>query len=511
MKYMRRLKDEVPIAYHRFVSQYLKGYPLKDRLTEYRERDPQENFDTTPPEDEFIDLVCLWAVEIYTPSHIDSLVDSFIGLGWDRDGDPGELPNPITWLEGLRRDHLGGAWLNLGLLGASNLKAFWRGPDHEVPLPPNVQYATAGLYSLTPSLVCMVVGFVFDNASAGMFDRALRTDHSTYATPTRRGWQFRGPLNQKSDHITKCRTELSNLAFDWFARHLPGLFSSGLLGGQLPTCELITTRLYEPFESLSEGENPVYGYRWILGLGRDIDAWKYKGAPNLRLRLPRGWEQEPRHHAVLAMRESLSEQCKANEASKQSVRDKLYELDQIVPNWLTVWAILPLLEGYTRQIREIRDSAMLRPKGRQNSLKVLEALEKHVSFSMDIAAVVSEFTPESTTPIFLFRLEGQFKPCHERLDRELSLAASFNRVIRHHANWLKRTDRSLRDQLTQYGSILGAAENVRLQRKIGLLTWVLVAFGLVTLLMTVLTVTQSEWFSDTLSFLSDLLRWFTRK
>ena len=154
---------------------------------------------------------------------------------------------------------------------------------------------------------------------------------------------------------------------------------------------------------------------------------------------------------------------------------------------------------------------MLRPKGRQNSLKVLEALEKHVSFSMDIAAVVSEFTPESTTPIFLFRLEGQFKPCHERLDRELSLAASFNRVIRHHANWLKRTDRSLRDQLTQYGSILGAAENVRLQRKIGLLTWVLVAFGLVTLLMTVLTVTQSEWFSDTLSFLSDLLRWFTRK
>ena len=506
MKHIRRLNDEVRIAYRRFVSQYLKGFPLKDRLTEYRESDPQQNFDTTPPHDEFIDLVCLWAVEFYTPAHTDSLIDNFISLGWNRDESPGELRNPIAWLEGLRRRHLGGAWLNLGLLGPNNSKEFWRRPDHNVPLPPNVQYATAGLYSLTPSLVCIVVCFVFDDRSAGMLDKALRTDHSTYSTPTRRGWQFHRPLNQKSDNIKKCREELSKLAYDWFAVHLPGLFSSGFLGRQLPTCELVTTRLYEPFESSPSIKDPVDGYRMILGIDHDLDAWKYRGTPTLRLKLLKGWEQGPRYHMILAMRESLSEQCRTNESTTQSVRDQLHELDQIVPNWLNAWAILPLLEGYTRHIREIRDSASLRPKGRQNSLKVLEVLAKHVSFSIDIAAVVAELTPESKTPIYLFRLDGQFEPCHERLDGELSLAASLHRVIRDRANWLQRTDNSLRDQLTQYGSIIGSAENVRLQRKIGLLTWVLVAFGLVTLLMPVLTLTQSLWFRDVLSFLSDLFQ-----
>ena len=511
MKYIHRIKYEVRLAYRKFVSRYVKGFRLNEFLAERLELDPKENFDTTPPKDEFIDLVCLWAVEFYTPAHTDSLIDSLISLGWDRDEGPGELHNPITWLEGLRRNHLGGAWLNLGLLGPNNSKVFWRGPDHKVPLPPNVQYATAGLYSLTPSLVCIVVCFVFDDGSTGMFDKTLRTDHSTYATPTRSGWQFHRPLNQKSDNIGKCRIELSKLAFDWFALHLPGLFSSGFLGGQLPTCELITTRLYEPFDSLTEGEDLVYGYRWILGIGRDTDAWKYKTTPDVRLKLPDGREQSTRYHGILAMRESLPEHCGADTPTKQSIRDRLYELNLMMPNWLSVWAILPLLEGYTRHIREIRDSAIFRPKRRQNSLKVLEMLGNHVSFSMDTAAVVAELTPETKTPIYLFRLIGQFEPCHERLDRELSLAASLHCVIRDRANWLQRTDSSLRDQLTQYASILGAAENVRVQRKIGFLTWVLVTFGVATLLMAALALTPSVSFRDVLSFLSDLLRWFTRR
>ena len=110
---------------------------------------------------------------------------------------------------------------------------------------------------------------------------------------------------------------------------------------------------------MTEGEDLVYGYRWILGIGRDTDAWKYKTTPDVRLKLPDGREQSTRYHGILAMRESLPEHCGADTPTKQSIRDRLYELNLMMPNWLSVWAILPLLEGYTRHIREIRDSAIL--------------------------------------------------------------------------------------------------------------------------------------------------------
>ena len=44
-------------------------------------------------------------------------------------------------------------------------------------------------------------------------------------------------------------------------------------------------------------------------------------------------------------------------------------------------------------------------------------------------------------------------------------------AIEERATWLQKTDQSLRDHLTQYGSLLGAKENVRLQRTIRFLTW----------------------------------------
>lgn len=500
-----RFKREAYVSYRRLVWRYRKGININENLKEYhREFDPRENFDTTPANGEFVDLICMWAVEFYTPAHTDGLIESFVRLGWGEDSIRGRsgLQDPIGWLEGMRRHHLGGSWMNLGILTPSKSDLFVGGMRHEVPLPPNVKYAQAGLHSLTPSLNCIVVCFVFDEKSSGLFDKALRTDHSTFLTPTKGGgWRFHTPSNQKADHIDRCRERLSNLAFAWFSEHLPGIFCSGLLNGQMPTCELITTRMAEPFAARTEEEPSALGFRWALGIGRDFDTWNYKNTPSMRLQLPTYHEQDPRYHAILAMRESTSSPCPGNESNDKSIRDSLYHLNLDIPNWLSVWAILPLLEGYTGYIREMRDSATFRPRKRQNSLRALEFLEKHVSFSIDIAAVVAELTTELKTSSYLFRLSGQFEPSHERMDQAVSLAGLLRSVIGERANWLRRTDKSLRAQLSQYGSILGSAENVRLQRKIGCLTWVLVGFGVVTLFSAALAFAESPWFDDFLSVL----------
>lgn len=91
--------------------------PVRDfDLAVYRERDPQDNVDTSPPEDEHLDLCCAWGIEFYTPSDMPALVEGFRKLGWDANDRHDRSRDPESWLHGLRRFQHGGAWMNLGYL-----------------------------------------------------------------------------------------------------------------------------------------------------------------------------------------------------------------------------------------------------------------------------------------------------------------------------------------------------------------------------------------------------------
>ena len=362
-----------------------------------------------------------------------------------------------------------------------------------VELPEGVEYATAGIYSLTASLVSVVVCFVFEDSWSNSINDALRTEHRTYATPTERGWRLHTPRHQKIDRVNEIRGELSQLAATWFSKNLPGLFSSGVFRGDIPTCEFITTRLVEPFPTLAEQVHSVLGYPAVMGIGRNHRVWRYGSTPDLKLRLPTSRERDPEYHSILAMREPPSPGGSSDQPSDKDRSEKLHRLNLLIPNWLSVWAILPLLEEYTRHIRKIRDSTTLRPRKRQNSLRILENLGSHVSYSVDIAAVAAELASDSAVPFLLLDVSGQFEPAEEGPFQEGSLAASLTYMIRDRANWLQRTDSALRDQLTQYGSLIGATENVRVQKKLSRLTWVLVFFGLATLVISVLALIQSPW------------------
>ena len=489
----------------RLYRKYVRDARIKDELKEVRELDPIENLETSPPDDEHIDLVCLWAAEFYTPSHNEKLVDSFAKLGWDKEKWTRGSGDPIAWLNGLRGDHQGGAWMNLGLLAPHDSKFFSRTQDRIVELPAGVKYATAGIHSLTPSLVCIVVCFVFEEHWSDKFNRALRTDHRTYATRTKHGWQYHMPRHQKIDRINEIRSHLSQLAATWFSKNLPGLFSSGLPEGELPTCEFITTRLVDPFVSRTVQEHSILGYSEIVGISQDHHVWGYGGIPSLKLRLPTGFARGPKLHSILAMREPTPCEDSPDKSSNTARLDRLQKLNMIIPNWLSAWAALPLLEGYTRHIREIRDSTTFRPRNRQNSLRVLENLGNHVSFSVDIAAVAAELSSDSKIPFPLSHVSGEFELANQEAQNGTSLTTFLTHMIRDRANWLQKTDAALRDQFTQYGSLIGATENVRVQKKLSLLTWVLVIFGLSALLVSIPALDPSPWIQSALSFFKGLM------
>ena len=303
--------------------------------------DPKKNAETCPPDDEFIDLCCMWAVEFYTPAHIDTLLAGFRKLGWDKNHSNSR--SPTSWIQKLRQSPRGSGWLNLGVIYPQGTDNFLSSRSLTAPLPPHVQYATGGLFSLTSSLTCIVMGFVFEEGFSTQFDEALRTDRQTYEKPSGNGYtEVFWPEMQKANHICQIRAEITELAARWFRENLPGLFSSGILEGNLPTCEFVTLQKAEPFplRSKDNTDPSEYHYLSILDMYSTFNAWRSENTPGLKFTDSRN--RGPRYHSILAIKKRDSD---------KSVL--IRHIDRQIQHLLSRWAILPLLEGYGQHLNAI--------------------------------------------------------------------------------------------------------------------------------------------------------------
>ena len=459
-----------------------------EALAFYRKRDAQENTDTSPPVGEYIDLCCMWGIEFYTPAHLADLIGGLRKLGWHTNEHPDPSRDPVSWLYGLRRYQHGGAWMNLDYLIPEGSNLPFIGPDSRVaPLPPCAKYASAGIHSITPSLVSLVVCFVLNDDVSCTFDNALRANQQTYTTPVRRGNQIHSPRTQKTDDIGQIRNNITREIGSWFSENLPGLFSSGILDHEIPTCEFVTLRKAEPFPSHIEGENNFHKYLDILGLRLDFDVWKNSRMPGLKFKMPHPVVHNPPYHSVVAINEGRHISDIPDIYGSADRETRIVHVDQFMPNLLSLWSILPMLEGYTQYLNKVREAATFKSGGRPAPAKVLERLGVNVAHSVDIAAVTSELGMYSEEGFPLIHDIEHFEPCDSHFyEAGLHLRKRLEFIIGKQATWLKRTEKSIRDQLTQYGSLVGAAENARIQGKITRLTWALLFLAGATLVATVL-------------------------
>ena len=448
------------------------NYPISSmELESSRKFDSKKNTETCPPDDESIDLCCMWAVEFYTPAHVDKLLAGLRKM--EIKNRSGIRPSPISQIQEWRQRSHSNAWMDLGTIRPLGTDNSLRAGPLTAPLPPHVQYAIGGLFSLTSSLTCVVIGFVFEKDFSTQFDDALRKNRQTYTKSFRRGYTEYDPVRQKTDHICQIRTETAELAARWFRENLPGIFSSGILGGNLPTCEFVTLRKAEPFPPCSKGnaEPSYYQYLSILDMYSTFDAWQCENTQGLKFSPSKSRDQGPEYHSILAIKKS--------ESDKPVL---IQHINREIQYLLSRWAIFPLLVGYSQHLNAIRDS--FRSKSRQKSVKILRMLSDHVSY-IDIAAVTAELIAYTQNLSWFSLNLGTFKPCNEKSSAsdDHTLAKDLCFAIEERAMWLQKTDQSLRDHLTQYGSLLGAEENVRLQRAIRFLTWVILILTLLTVVL----------------------------
>ena len=483
MRVVKILLSLVPVA----VRQRFR--PARNtHLANYGERDPQDNSATTPPEDECVDLCCAWGIELYTPTYIPDLIEGLRELGWHTNDHRDPTRDPESWLQGLRRFQSGGAWLNLGYLIPNDSGPLLIGAEKRVAsLPECAKYARIRICSISPSLVSVVVCFVFNDETSTIFDRALRINRQTYTTPSPRGHRIHDVRSQKSEHIGRIRSNINRQIGTWFAGNLPGLFSSGILDRDIPTCEFITLVKSEPFPSPIESESNSQEYLELLGLRLDFDAWKNSRTPGLKFTMEDRRGRNPRYHSILATKENRHIDGMPDFWPNTDRNARIMHVGELMPNLLSLCSILPMLEGYTQHLNTVRDSATSRPRDRLAPAEVLEKLGGDVAYSVDIAAVTAELAMYAEEAFPLVHDVEQFEPCDARLyETGKNLRERLEFIVHEQATWLERTDKSIRDHLTQYGSLVGAAQNVRMQARITLLTWALLILAAATLVANVL-------------------------
>lgn len=445
--------------------------------------DSRQNVETKPPDDEGIDLYCFWAVEFYTPEHLNALFNGFRELGWEA-VESGDRKNsdPVEWISGLRRRHLGSGWMNLGFFIPPESNLFMGGPTHKVPLPEGVKYASGGIHSVSQSLIGVVICFVFEEEYSVSFDKALRADRQTFETSRGRISSIHFPITQKSDHVAQIRIEMSTSAASWFRDHLPGVFTLGLLDGELPTCEFVTLQKAEPFPPRPEDGQPEPLYLSILGLNHDADIWTSVGTPGLKIKLVSGANRSPRFHSTITMKDALP-LGRPSDLWNNSRSSRITRLNLMVPAALTTSAILPLLRGYEQQIRKVRESSIVITMPRQSSTKALESVGSYLSNCVDISAVASELAENSREGLLAgFPIEPFQSSPRRNSDEPLILGKVLHSTIRDTAFQLQSSVRSMSEQLTQFGSLLGALEDIRTQKEISNLTKVLVVLTVVIVL-----------------------------
>ena len=496
-RYVTNIPNRVKTAAYAFRVACNKRFPRffkrpfpRNWLHDVRLADREENAEHSPPKDEHIDLCSIWAVEFYTPTHMEELLRRLERLGWTGDGSR----DPVSWLKHREVSQFGQAWMPLGQVLPRDDPNTYLPHPLRADLPANVSYIYGDIFCFTPSLIAIVIEFSFDEGYSRIFDDGLRKERQSYVTPIPTGFRIHEPGTQRSTYIKEARRKTTRLITDWFSKNIPGLCSEGLLEGDLPTCEFVTLRKAQPFPSRKEHDGKLKWYLNHLGLSNSYGSWESKSMPALRLYPSSTNRNIAKYHSILAINEGSWKEQDPEIANADGKESRIRRMHQRMSGLIGIWAIDVLLQGYARHFQDLRKSDFLRSSQHKSKIAALQKIAENVSYSVDIAAVTAELSTFVRTKRPLWFDVETFIPSPDVPEtwRKSSLEQLIREQIGTNAKWLRSIEGAVRDHLTQYGTILGMVEDIRIQKKI---TWLTYALLVLTVVLAFLTfITASEHF-----------------
>lgn len=483
-------------------------YVLKNRdvILEYQKRDSKYNLESEPPVDENINLQCVWATEIYSTMNFEILIQSFEKLGWDNDSVT-SWNNPVTWIRQQRQTAFRGAIFNLGIITRpENENRF--PPSRKAVLPDFVDHAQASMHSLSKSAISISVCFVIKDEFKNIYEEILRKQYKTYIQGSNsRGFAFINPHHQKDASVVSIRKRIREEIKQWFSIHLPGLFVSGLMTNEFPSCEHITLKQTTPYSK--DNENADRAWLHSLGVYDSTYVWRSDDFPKLKLLWPYSIDNDIRFHAIFISDENFIDK---SELEKQGYKDKYSKArfldDNIGSSVVNKIAILSMFSGFERYLNEVRDSMPRKHPTLKQCLSIARFISNHVLASLNISVLSEEFENIKDDKFFNNKTINSFKidPDFRQLKINVTLLDSLNDSICNRIKWLGRLDTLVRELLGQYSSAVSTFENIKLQRNMKVLT---IFIFILTIITTMLAMKQDstiwDYFKEIMAYLWALI------
>ncbi|MGH9089882.1 MAG: hypothetical protein ACRDZR_00645 [Acidimicrobiales bacterium] len=229
------------------------AYP-EQVLSRRRARDAESNRKTTPPEGEVVTLQSLTVSDVFVGPAVDAAAEALSRMAWNDTAPP--------FADEVRAALLGHKYyrMNFYIRKPGCNPATLAIPCASAALPADVDEAYGELSVLGPSLVVIVMTFVFNSVAAGRMNDELHKDGSSTVTRlSGRLISTRDAHDDKRRRVWAAHQDLTDRCLRWAKDTFPGTLSAVQEGLGRPTCGLMSLAKGKPFSTHEH-------YMAILGL-----------------------------------------------------------------------------------------------------------------------------------------------------------------------------------------------------------------------------------------------------
>jgi hypothetical protein len=450
--------------------------------------DDEQNRESAPPDDELIDLQCMFVAEGYLPAHVPKLLAGMRKVGWDRE-DPLNR-SPFGWVQRSRESGGSGGWAPVGYLVQESVGGL--GPSRQMDLPDGVDYAYAVFWAISPGLTMLTIQFVFTDDQALVLDGILRKTYSSFTTPSEQGWLIHDPGNQKRQAVLEARRELRCRCGQWLAERLPGAFAGGLMDGDWPAVDVLTAVKFDP---LSDGDRTgIWDYKEILQLEGGYEVLHSSQVEDLRLRLPGPFDETAHTITAAGQKPKLFSKDRLSAYGDGDSRSAFASwlhprLDDVAAGW----GCVRLVHGYQAALSTERDRLTdhARDLEAETTLSAVSQLRRDLLPRARDAQILGAEVDALCEEDFAMPFRGLDWTFRNEHPDKRTLGVQWRDQCQFGARVLSRTESRLRDALATDAQLSVAAANLTLQKRVAILTFVSVGVAAVAAVAALIALLQA--------------------
>jgi len=495
-------------AYWRFPNVVSPPYGVNKHNDEQRDRESNET--SRVPEDEELRLRVVWGVELYGPAEAENLCAQLSRLNWSAGIARSVDDSAGNWVRYQRAHSGAGAWYNVGLVTSQGDQSrFIKTNNNYAQMPECVDCLHVCIRQLTPSLTCVLIGFVLKGCIVQGYEEALNQDRKTRyeRLETQRGVSILDPQSLKQRSIERIRDKARTIVQAWFSKNIPGFFCS-LSNTPIPIAEFITTKNNHLLPNSDEQKLKARcDWRSLVATSLGYDVWTSSACNGLRFLIDNsGWKKKPPHFVVALCRSDIADDFFDSWGGNVD-RDYLIYSHDHIEGVLSNYAVTEFLKAVSSDLKISRAALTIKNSGRRKAIRTIEKIQAFFDHSLGTPAIVAELLEHSKhLGNFKYRCQAFLSPVWGKDDEQCEFSATLCEQTSFLAKQVINEERSLREHFEQLSTVLSVRESVQAQRRMEWLTVMAVVIATASLLVTLHP--AGDWLETSSTFLHRVQGYF---